>query len=218
MLDDTTYVRLCARQLWEEAGTLVPATVVALIVAFPWLAAVALAFDGLAPLLLALTAAPAWAGLVAVAAAVAMDESASPLTVLWAARRLFSRAVALGAATAGFSWSFEMALRFAGESNAAALPLIAVSGSATLLLLLVDVYAFPLLALYDLPLRATIRNALGLAAASPSTAVGLLAAGILALFLLSWFGPGTLLATLPILSILMVNGARLQVQRLQPGP
>lgn len=214
MLNDTTYVRLCAHQLWEEAGTLVPATVVALVVASPWLAAVALTLESLTPPLLALTAAPAWAGLVAVAAAVTMDERASPLTVLWAARRLFSRAVALGAATAGFSWSFEMALRIAGESGATALPLIAISGAAMLLLLIVDVYAFPLLALYDLPLRATIKNGLGLAAASPSAAVGLLAAGMLALFLLNWFGPGTLLATLPVLSILMVNGARLQVHRL----
>ena len=215
MLDDTTYVRLCARQLWEEAGTLLPATLVALVVAAPWLAAVALALESLAPMLLALTAAPAWAGLVGVATAVTIGESASPLTVLWAARRYFTRAAAIGAATSGFSWSFEMALRIAGESSVAALPLIAISGAAMLLLLIIDVYAFPLLTLYDLPLRSTIRNALGLAAASPSAAIGLLAAGMLALFLLNWFGPGTLLATLPVLAVLMVNGARLQVQRLQ---
>jgi uncharacterized membrane protein YesL len=212
---DATYVALCARQLREAVGTLLLATLAALAAALPWLAAVALGVDPLAPLLCALCGAPAWAGLVAVAARVALGEAVSPLGLLAAARRTYGAAFLLGAATAGFGWAFERTLRAAGGDEwplAAALPLAA---AAFVALLAVDLHAFPLLSLAELTPRQTVRVALVLAALAPGATAGLLAAGALALVALIWLGPGTLLATLPTLAVLMVNNTRLQLARIR---
>src|SRR5207244_2133621 len=162
-----------------------------------WLLAVALGAEALAPLLCALFGAPAWAGLVAVAAAVARGQAASGWGALAGARRALGRAVPLGAATGGFAWAFEQALRAAGAAGGPATLAVAASGAATLLMLAIDLHAFPILSLYDAPLRAAARSALGLAAAAPGATVGLLGAGALAYAGLGWLGPGTLLLSAP---------------------
>jgi uncharacterized membrane protein YesL len=211
---DATYVALCLRLLREELATLLLATLLALGLALPWLAAVALGVAGLAPLLCALAGAPAWAGLVAVACRLARGEAASPLHVLAAARRLYRRAALLGGATAGFAWAFERALRAAGDGDAGGVPLLALATAGLVVLLAVDVHAFPFLALADLPLREATRVALGLAAVAPGATLGLLGAGALGLVALAWLGPGTLLATLPALAVLTANNSLLQLGRL----
>jgi len=212
---EATYVALCLRQLREEIGTLLLATLAALALALPWLAAVALDLEGVAPLLCALCGAPAWAGLVAVAARLSLGQAASPLDLLGAAGRTYRRAGLLGAATAGFAWGFERALRLAGDGGAPLVPLLALATAALLVVLAVDLHAFPLLALADRPAGQTVRLALALAAVAPGATCGLLGAGALALIALAWLGPGTLLGTLPILAVLTVNNTRLQLTRIR---
>jgi hypothetical protein len=212
---DATYVLACARQLRDEVATLLLATLIALALASPWLAAVALDAEPLAPLLCALAGAPAWAGLLDVAGRLARGEAASGTQVLGAARRLYPRAVALGGATAGFGWGFEGALRAAGDGAALGVPALALAAAGLLVLLALDVHAFALLGLADLPLAAAARVALGLAAAAPGATLGLLGAGVLALVALTWLGPGTLLATLPVLAVLTANNTLLQLSRLE---
>jgi hypothetical protein len=210
---ESTYVATCGRQLWEESGTLLPGTLLALLLAGPWLFAVALGLEAAAPLLCTLTGAPAWLGLVALAAGIARGE-ATPLALFpRAVRRRYWSAAALGAATAGFAWAFERGLRAAAELGPPAVPALAVAGAGALLLLAIDVYAFPLLALQGGDLRRTVRLALGLAAAAPGPTVGLLAAGVLAGSALAWLGPGSLLVTLPAMAVLQVNNVLMQARR-----
>ncbi|TAK22656.1 MAG: hypothetical protein EPO26_10320 [Chloroflexota bacterium] len=211
---DGTYVAVCIRQLRDEVGTLLMATLLALGLALPWLAAVALGAEGVAPLLCALAGAPAWVGLLEVAGRVARDEAASPVGVVSAARRLYGHAALLGGATAGFAWAFERTLRAAGDGEAGGVPLLALATAGLLALLAADVYAFPLLALGDLRVPEAARVGLGLAAAAPGATLGMLGAGALALVALTWLGPGTLLATLPALAVLTANNTLLQLGRL----
>jgi hypothetical protein len=210
---ESTYVATCGRQLWEESGTLLTGTLLALLLAAPWLLAVALGLEAAAPLLCALTGAPAWAGLVALAAGIARGEATRLAAFPRAVRRLYWPAAGLGAATAGFAWAFERALRGAAEVGAPAVPALAAAGAGALLMLAIDAHAFPLLVLRGGGLRATVRAALALAAAAPGPTVGLVAAGALAGSALAWLGPGSLLVTLPAMAVLQVNNVLLQVPR-----
>jgi uncharacterized membrane protein YesL len=217
VIHESAYVRQCAALLWSELGVLVPATVAALLIAAPWLAAVGLGLEALAPLACALFGAPAWAGLVAVAATAARGESAGLGTLVRAVRHEYRRVLPLGAATAGFAWAFERAMVGVGEGNLWLIPVLAATGAATFIVLAIDLHAFPLLALHDAPLRDTVRAALALAAVAPGATLGLLGAGTLAYVALAQLGPGTLLLTLPILAVLHVNNTLLHAERLVPG-
>jgi hypothetical protein len=217
-LTSSTYLTLSARLFWSELATLLPATISALVIASPWLAAVAFGVGALAPLACALFGAPAWAGLVAVTAIAARGDSAGIRTMLHAVRRNYRRAVALGAMTAGFAWAFERMLAGTGDNSVVLIPVLAITSAATFVVLAIDLYAFTLLELHNAPLRDTIRGALALAAAAPGPTLGLLAAGALAYFSLAWLGPGTLLLSLPGLAVLQVNNTLLQVERLDPTP
>ena len=121
----------------------------------------------------------------------------------------------LGAATAGFAWAFERAIAATGDGGAVLVPVLACASAATCVILAIDVYAFSLLALHDLPLRATVRASLALAVAAPGATLGLLAVGVLAYVGLARLGPGTLLLSLPVLAVLHVNNTLLQLERLQ---
>ncbi|MFZ5813899.1 MAG: DUF624 domain-containing protein [Bacillota bacterium] len=70
-------------------------------------------------------------------------------------------------------------------------------GSVVLLLLMINLYAWPLLAWYPQPIRPLLRRAFLLAAAHPLPAVGGLLGAALALFLLTLL-PGPLLFVLPL--------------------
>jgi hypothetical protein len=210
---ESTYVATCGRQLWEEAGTLLPGTLLALLLAAPWLLAVALGLEAAAPLLCALTGAPAWLGLVALAAGIARGRATPLSTFPRALRQRYWPAAALGGATAGFAWAFERGLRAAAELGAPAVPALALAGAGALLLLAVDVYAFPLLVMRPGDLPGTVRLSLALAAATPGATLGLLAAGALATSALTWLGPGSLLLTLPALAVLQANNVLLQARR-----
>jgi len=215
---ESGYVRQCVVLLWAELGILLPATVAALIIAVPWLAAVALGFDPLAPLACALFGAPAWAGLVALVAAAARGQSAGLGTMLRAVMREYRRGVTLGAATAGFAWAFERAIAGVGEGDLLLIPVLTALAAATIVILSIDVHAFTLLALWDASLVDTVRTSLALAAVAPGATCGLLAAGVLAYVALARLGPGTLLLTLPVLAVLHVNNTLLHAKRLSPGP
>jgi hypothetical protein len=211
---DTTYVSICFRQVRDELWPLLAATLVALGVACPWLLAVALGARDLAPLLCAVSAAPAWAGLVWVATRTADGETVGPLVGLGAAVHLFRTAAPLGAATGGFAWAFERALQEAGDGvSAMALP-AGLSGCLLLLLVIAQIHAFPAMALRDSGPIGALRDGLGLAAAAPAATVGLLAAGVLVLMALRWAGPGTLMLTAPTLAVLVVQNTRMQLGRL----
>jgi uncharacterized membrane protein YesL len=214
-ISGSSYLGHSARLLWSDLGTFVPATLGALILAMPWLAAVSLGVEPLGPLTCALFGSPAWAGLVAVAARAARTEYAGPRVMLRAVRHQYWRAAALGAATAGFAWAFERAIVLTGDGGAVLIPVLAGVSAATFVVLAVDVYAFSLLALHDAPLRATVRSSLALAVAAPGPTLGLLAAGALAYLGLARLGPGTLLLSLPVLAVLHVNNTLVQVERLQ---
>lgn len=216
-MHESAYVRQCAVLLWSELGVLVPATVAALVIAAPWLAAVVLGLDALSPLACALFGAPAWAGLVAVAAKAACGESAGLGTMIHAVRREYQRVLPLGAATAGFAWAFERTMVGVGEGTLWLIPVLGVIGAATVVLLAIDLHAFSLLALWDAPLIETVRAALALATLAPAATLGLLAAGTLAYLALAQLGPGTLLLTLPILAVLHVNNTLVHAERLMSG-
>jgi uncharacterized membrane protein YesL len=214
-LSASSYLGHSARVLWSDLGTLVPATLGALVIATPWLAVVSLSVEPLGPLTCALFGAPAWTGLVAVAARAVRGEDAGPRVMLGVVRRQYWRAVTLGAATAGFGWTFERAIAMTAEGGAVLIPVLAGACAATFVVLAIDVYAFALLVLHDLPLRATFRAGLALAVAAPGATLGLLAAGVLAYVGLARLGPGTLLLSLPVLAVLHVNNTLLQAERLQ---
>ena len=111
--------------------------------------------------------------------------------------------------------AFERMLAGTGDHSVVLIPVLAVTSAATFVVLAIDVYAFPLLALQDAPVRDTVRAALALAAAAPGPTLGLLAAGALASLALAWLGPGTLLLSLPsFVSFLpsLAKAVRLTVQ------
>lgn len=215
-LTGASYVARSARLLWSELGVLLLATLGALLIATPWLAVVSLDVGGLGPLTCALFGAPAWAALIGVAATAARGECIGIGTMLHAIRREYRHAVALGAATAGFAWAFERAAAGTGDRGGLLILALAAASAATLVVLVIDLYAFPLLALHQTPLRQTVRLALVLAVAAPGATLGLLAAGALACVALAQLGPGTLLLTLPVLAVLHVTNTLLQLERLQP--
>lgn len=217
-LDDASYVRISFGQVWSELGTLLPATVIALLIAAPWLIAVALGVDAVGPLLCGLFGAPAWVGLLGVAASVTRGEPCSPLRVVWFALRSYPPSAILGGALGGFAWALERSIDEAGRVGAAAVPLVAASGGATLILLAVATHAFPLLALRGGSARSVARVALALVAIAPGAAIGLLGAGGLTLVAIRWLGPGLLLGLLPVVAVLSLNNTRRQVARCAARP
>jgi uncharacterized membrane protein YesL len=212
-MTDGSYVVLCARQLRDGVVPLLLATLLGLVVAAPWLATIALGAEALAPLLCALFGAPAWAGLVRVAALGARGEAGSAKEALLGIRDRYLEAAALGAATGGFAWAFESALGAAGSGGPMAVATLALATGGLIVVLIVDVYAFPLLVLARTSLRGAMRAALGLAARGVGATVAMVAAGALALLAAAWLGPGTLLMSLPTLAVLHVNNALLQLGR-----
>ncbi len=214
VLNEATYVLTCARQLRDDLVPLSLAGAAALAVSSPWLLAVALGATAFVPLLCAVFGASAWTALVFVAAQLALGQPVSARVTMKEAVRLFPRSAPLGAATAGFAWAFERALSAAAEDGGIFVVLAGITGAGAILLLTVDLHAFPLLALHNMPLRDAARTGLALAMASPAATAGLLGAATLALLELAWLGPGTLLVSTPTLAVLMVNNTRVQIATL----
>jgi uncharacterized membrane protein YesL len=188
---DADYVRVTLAQLWEELPILIAGGILLALLAMPaaWLAA-----NGMAPPAAALgvaLVAPLYTALCYLAGRNAVGDKPR-LSGMWSAlAHYYTRSCLLMLPLAALLAAARMTLPLLG----AALPILVITGIAlqaiaALVACLLAIHAFPLLALFDLPLRQVWLYSLALVMRRPLVAVGLLSMIVLLACAADALGPG----------------------------
>ncbi|HEY65742.1 MAG TPA: hypothetical protein G4O02_14345 [Caldilineae bacterium] len=213
ILNRETYIPTTFRQVWENLPKLLLA---GLLFAIYWGPALSLALLGLwgpAFIVSVLILSPGWAALLAFEADFSLDRHARFRVMFTSFRRLWKRGVGLGLLASFPLVAAWLSLPVLSRPQA---PIIvwwglAADALALLLLVVLSLYAFPLLALYDVSLYLSLRNAMILASRHILNTLGLLAMGVLFALAVLYISPGLLFILPPVWGIFILNNCKMLV-------
>jgi len=212
-LNQQTYVRLTARQTWENLAQVLLAGLVFSLLSLPAFLLLVLGLFLPAVILGALTIVPAWAALLAQEAAILQEIQTNLGAIFKSFLRYWGRSARLGLLAAFPLLMTLFTLPSLAQPDVPPIIWIGLTADALglLLLAILFLYAFPLLVLYDLDLRTAIQHAFILASRYIMNSFGLLSLGILILLGAIYLSSG-LLFILPALGgMFVVNNCRLVV-------
>ncbi len=219
LLRSDTYVRLVLRALWEELPSIIGAGLLFSLCALP--AFLLFGVGLLAPTVVVsvVTVAPACSALLAVTHALLLGKHAGPACFIRTFRQQWRTATQLGLCLA---IPLLITLLTLPLLQLEPVPLLvwlglAANGFVTALLLVVLFYAMPLGVAEPAPTGLLLRRGLHLAAQQPGNSVGLLALGLLLLWLVVWVSLGLLLL-LPAVYALFIAANYQLVQNGQQQP
>jgi uncharacterized membrane protein YesL len=213
-LNHRTYVRHTATTIWENLPlVLLSGTLFGLTCVPAWLL---LATDLLMPAALAglLVVLPSWSALIAQQADIASGRRTHIHIMLRAFPRFWLRSVTLAliacfqAAVAVLTWP----LFIAPDAGLLVLVGFAAAVFGLLLVVVLSLYAFPLIAVYNAGVQAALRNALILASRHITNTLGLLGMGILCALAIRSLSSALLPVLTPIWGMFLVNNCRMVVE------
>jgi uncharacterized membrane protein YesL len=210
-LDRHSYVRLTAARLWENLPLVLLAGVIFSLMCVP---AVLLAYANLLfPSIIAgvFMIAPAWTALLAQEAEVTLGVKTSIGTMLRAFPRFWARSARLGVLLAFPVSMFLLTVPLLAQPEVPAIvwPGLAADLFGLFLLVILYLYAFPLLVLHDMGVGLAFRNALALSGRYIGNTFGLLSMGVLFGFAVAYLSPGLLLVLPAIWGVFIVNHCRM---------
>lgn len=213
-LNPHTYVRLTLSQLWENLPLLLLASFIFTLLWAPSFLLFTLGLWGPALIAGVALAAPGWTALLALQVAIVGGSKAPIGIMLRAFPRFWKRSAAMGLLTVLPLLAAWLTLPLFAQPQ---VPSIAWLGLAAdlagfLILVTLDLYAFPLLVWRDLDMRTALRNALILASRYVVNTLGLLAMGVLFAFAVAYISSGLLFILPTIWGLFLVNNCRMVVK------
>jgi len=212
-LNQHTYVRLTVKCLWDNLPLVLLAGGIFSLLCAPTVLLLILGLFAPAIIIGALTIAPAWAALLAQEDEIARGVKTSIHTMLAALPRLWVRSAGLGF----LLWlQVVIALLTLATLSRPEVPLIVWLGLAAdllglLLLVVLYLYAFPLLVQHEVGVWTAVSNAFVLASRHLNNTFGLLAMGVLFALAILYLSSGLLLFLPAIWGMFIVNNCRLVV-------
>lgn len=212
-LDRQSYVRLTVTHLWEHLPLVSAAALLFSAAAAP--AVVLLYVGALLPALLAgaVLAAPAWAALLALEGEVGRGAAAGLSIMLKAFPRFWTRAARLGLLMAFPAAMLALTLPLMGQTVVSHLVWLGIAADlfGLVLAVVLSLYAFPLLVLYDAPVILCLRDAFALAGRHVGNTFGLVSMGVLFGFAVVRVSPALALGLPAVWGIFIVNHCRMVV-------
>ncbi len=212
-LNQHTYVRLTVKCLWDNLPLVLLAGVIFSLLCAPAFLLLILGLFAPAIIIGVLTIAPAWTALLAQENDIARDAKTDIRTMIGSLPRFWARSAGLGV----FLWlQVLIALLTLPMLSRPEVPLVVWLGLAadmlgSLLLIVLYLYAFPLLALHDVSAGTALRNAFILASRHLNNTLGLLGMGILFTLATLYLSSGLLLFLPAVWGMFIVNNCRLVV-------
>jgi uncharacterized membrane protein YesL len=212
-LDRHSYVRLTVARLWENLPLVLLAGLLFSLLCVP---ATLLAYANLLfPSIIvgAFTAAPAWAALLAQEAEITLGVKTGIGTMLRAFPRFWTRSARLGVLLAFPVSMFLLTVPLLARPEVPAIVWLGLAADlfGLFLLVILYLYAFPLLVLHDIGVGLALRDALALAGRYIGNTLGLLSIGVLFGFAVAYLSPGLLLVLPAIWGVFIVNHCRMVV-------
>ncbi len=212
-LNRQTYVRLTLTRLWDDLPLVLLSALIFNLLCVP---AILLSFSGLlisALIISVVTAVPGWTALLAQEAEIAQGVRTNIGKMLRALPHYWFRSVRLGllAIFPPLAALFTLPWLALPKVPTVVWLGLAADGLGTLLLIAMFLYAFPLLVLHDMGVRAALRNAWILASRRILNTVGLLSLGIVFAFATVYLSSGLLLFLPAVWGMFIVNNCRLVV-------
>jgi uncharacterized membrane protein YesL len=215
-----TYVQLTASALWENLPFILLGGLVFSLCCVP--AFVFFVLGLLFPALISaiLLMGPGWTALLALEAVILQGRPVSLATMLQAFHHVWPRSVRLSLVVALPMMALFLMLRLPAQPVvpvAAWFGLVA-GASATLVVLTLALYAFPLLVLREQDVQAALRNSLLLASRHLMNTLGLAAMGVLVLFAIRYISPGVIFVLPAVCGMFIVNNCRLVLLQEEEKP
>ena len=212
-LNQRTYVRLTVKCLWDNLPRVLLAGVIFSLLCAPAFLLFILGLLAPAIIVGVLTIAPAWTALLAQENAIARDAKTDIRAMVGALPRFWARSTGLGL----LLWlQVLIALLTLPMLSHPEVPLVGWLGLGAdmlglLLLVLLYMYAFPLLVQHDVNVGTALRNAFILASRHLNNTLGLLAMGILFVLAILYLSSGLLLFLPAVWGMFIVNNCQLVV-------
>ena len=218
-LNRQNYVRFTARSLWDNLPLVVLAGFAFSLAATPAIVTLYVARPFATVVIAALTIPPGWTALLALEAGILSDVRTDIRAMLGAFSRYWSRSVRLGLLVAAPLTLFLRALPALGrpQTPPAAWLILAVTTFCLFLTLVLCLYAFPLLVLYNLEPGLALRNAYLLAIRHTGDTVGLLSMGVLFGLAVVYISSGLLLLLPAIWGLFVVSYCHIVVAEALTG-
>lgn len=214
-LTPQNYVRVTARQLWDELPAL---TLGCVLFSVSWIPAFLLALVGLWSTALVagvMITAPGWGALLAYEGRVLEGRRATPWHMLRAWWALWTRSALLGAVTLIPALIAEWTVLAMAQSTPP--PWVGVSlvlDVATLLILvMLNLYTFPLISVYGADLYTALRSALLLASRHIWNTLGLLSMGVLFGMAIAYINSGLMFVLPAVWGVFLINNCRMLVSQ-----
>jgi uncharacterized membrane protein YesL len=212
-LNQRTYVRLTVKCLWDNLPLALLAGVMFSLLCAPTVVLLILGLFAPAVVIGILTIAPAWAALLAQESDIARGVKTSIRTMVTALPRFWARSTGLGV----LLW-LQVIIAFvtlAMLSRPEVPPVVWLGLAADmlglLLLVVLYLYAFPLMVQHDMGIWMAVRNAFVLASRHLNNTLGLLGMGILFSLAILYLSSGLLLFLPAVWGMFIVNNCRLVV-------
>jgi uncharacterized membrane protein YesL len=212
-LNQRTYVRLTVKCLWDNLPLVLLAGVVFSLLCAPMVVLLVLGLFAPAIVIGVLTIAPAWAALLAQESEIARGAKTNIRTMVAALPRFWARGMGLGF----LLWlQVVIALTTLEMLSRPEAPPVVWLGLAAdmlglLLLIVLYLYAFPLLVQHDTGIWVALRNAFALASRHLNNTLGLLGMGVLFTLAILYLSSGLLLFLPAVWGMFIVNNCRLVV-------
>ena len=212
-LNQRTYVRLTVKCLWDNLPLVLLAGVIFSLLCAPAVLLLILGLYAPAIVIGALTIAPAWAALLAQESEIARGVKTNIRVMMTALPRFWARSTGLGF----LLWLQAIIglLTLAMLSHPELPPVVWLGLAADmlglLLLVVLYLYAFPLLVQHDAGIWMALRNAFVLASRHLNNTLGLLGMGILFVLAILYLSSGLLLFLPAVWGMFIVNNCRLVV-------
>jgi uncharacterized membrane protein YesL len=212
-LNQRTYVRLTVKCLWDNLPLVLLAGVIFSLLCAPMVLLLILGLFAPAIMIGMLTIAPAWAALLAQESEIARGVKTSIRTMVSALPRFWARSTGLGFLLwlQGAIALLTLAMLSRPEVSPVVWLGLAADMLGLLLLIVLYLYAFPLLVQHDMALWTALRNAFILASRHLNNTLGLLGMGILFALAILYLSSGLLLFLPAVWGMFIVNNCRLVV-------
>ena len=212
-LNQRTYVRLTVKCLWDNLPLVLLAGVIFSLLCVPTVLLLVLGLFVPAIIIGMLTIAPAWAALLAQENEIARGVKTSIRTMITALPRLWARSTGLGFLLwlQAIITLLTLAMLSRPEISLVVWLGLAADMLGLLLLIVLYLYAFPLLVQHDVGVWMALRNAFVLASRHLNNTLGLLGMGILFALAILYLSSGLLLFLPAVWGMFIVNNCRLVV-------